>query len=164
MDTNWLCSISDGNLLKSIIVIEAEKSSLEEVFTLLLKNGVRELFLKPDRKTILRYVANAERPIILKPLLGRSPLQIFDNVYMPSLEKIIVDLWCDSNVYFGIEDRLATFYKSIIMNYTINFSKLMTYAKRRNQENEIKEQLLRVVGPELKMIIKKNNSLVNATL
>ncbi|MFT3746797.1 MAG: hypothetical protein QM768_00705 [Agriterribacter sp.] len=101
-----------------------------------------------------RYIFEAKHPVIIKPFLSRSPAQLIDDVKVPALEKILVDLYCDEQVYFAYQGhQLEIIYRNAIYRYALNFSKLLTYAKRRSREDEIKSLLMKVLEKDLKEII-----------
>jgi len=57
----------------------------------------------------------------------------------PLLEKILVDLFAEEKLfYFYRGSELRHIYENAIKSYTINFTKLFSYAKRREREQEIK--------------------------
>ena len=57
-----------------------------------------------------------------------------------TLEKIMVDLFADENLlHFYQGSEMVNIYEKIIDRYSINFTKLFSYAKRRKKEQEIKQ-------------------------
>lgn len=118
-------------------IVEVEKGSEESVFYFLsdIRNNV---FLNPS-KDILNKYAKTEKPIIIiKNLVTGSPLQIVNNVQIPSIEKILVDLIIDSELFSAYQGRDLT---SVIENAfeynTINMDTLLRYAGRRGKETMI---------------------------
>tara|TARA_R110002033_G_scaffold165923_1_gene204244 strand:- start:5780 stop:6526 length:747 start_codon:yes stop_codon:yes gene_type:complete len=118
-------------------IIEVEKGSEESVFYFLsdIRNNV---FLNPS-KDILNKYAKTEKPIvIIKNLVTSSPLQIVSNVQIPSIEKILVDLIVDNDLFSAYQGRDLT---SIIENAfeynTINMDTLLRYAGRRGKETMV---------------------------
>lgn len=85
-----------------------------------------------------------ENPMVLKSLSTRAPLQkITDKklkITVPHLEKILIDLFCDSKTfYFYGGKELENIYANALDLYTIDFSRLLNYAKRRGKESEIRD-------------------------
>lgn len=73
---------------------------------------------------------------------------------IPTLEKILVDLYCDDKVYFAFQGhQLSNIYRVAAARYALNFSRLFAYAKRRSREDEIRSLLLKVLDKDLKEII-----------
>lgn len=144
-------------IVSSLIVLEVEKGEMDSVFYSLKNNGFAEIFIKPDEKMVERYVSEARHPVIIKPFISRSPLQLVENelIMIPTLEKILVDLYCDDSVYFAFQEhQLENIYRIAAAEYILNFSTLFTYAKRRHRYNEIKNLLVKVSDDNLKSIIK----------
>ena len=94
------------------------------------------------------YVLEKEKPVVLKCLISRSPLQkITDKklkIKIPTLEKILTDIYCDRDTfYFYTRRELEAIFENAINRYPIDFSRLLAYAARRGKEIEIKEFLTR---------------------
>lgn len=156
-DTIWLNGFIELQTVSSLIVLEVEKGEMDSVFYSLKNNGFAEIFIKPDEKIVERYVSEARHPVIIKPFISRSPLQLVENelIMIPTLEKILVDLYCDDSVYFAFQGhQLENIYRIAAAEYILNFSTLFTYAKRRHREDEIKNLLLKVSDENLKKVIK----------
>ena len=90
------------------------------------------------------YIAESNKPVIVKKLLTRAPLTKTSEkkikFYTPSLEKILVDLFAEEKLYYYVQgSELIHIYENAITNYTINFTKLFSYAKRREREQDIKQ-------------------------
>jgi hypothetical protein len=153
-DTIWINDFTEMQATSSLIVLEVEKGEMETVFFLLRDKGFSEVFVKPDENIVRRHVSEAQRPIIIKPLVSRSPLQSIQGVCIPTLEKILVDLYCDDRIFFAFQGhQLAVIFRNVLSRYTLNFSTLLAYAKRRHREEEIKNLLLDASEKELKIIL-----------
>lgn len=156
-DTAWLNDFIELQTVSSQIVLEVEKEEMDSVFYALKSNGFAEIFIKPSKDMVERYVSEAAHPIIIKPFISRSPIQRIEGelIMIPTLEKILVDLYCDDSVYFAFQGhQLENIYRTAVAEYALNFSTLFTYAKRRHRYNEIKDLLLKVSDDNLKAIIK----------
>lgn len=143
-ETLWLNEFSNHQATTSFIVLEVEKELLDSVFYFLKNNKLTDLYLQPDEKMIEIYVLEKENPVVLKNLITRAPLQKISDkklkITVPHLEKILVDLFCDSKTfYFYAGKELENIYVNALERYTIDFSRLLNYAKRRGKEPEIRE-------------------------
>lgn len=143
-ETLCLNEFSNHQATTSFTVLEVEKELLDSVFYFLKKNKMNDLYLQPDEKMIERYVLEKENPVVLKSLITRAPLQKIKDkrlkITVPHLEKILVDLFCDSKTfYFYAGKELENIYTNALDFYTIDFSRLLNYAKRRGKESEIKD-------------------------
>ena len=121
-------------------IMEVEKDSVESVFYFLKDNRYRDVFLKPAGKEIDMYVSESSQAIIVSPLVTLSPVQKIKKITIPRLEKLLLDIYADRelfNVFQGSE--LSIIFNNAYNKYQINFSKLMSYAKRRGKEEELME-------------------------
>lgn len=156
-DTILLNGFTELQTVSSLIVLEVEKGKMDSVFYSLKNDGFTEIFIKPDENMVERYVSEAKHPVIVKPFISRSPLQLTEEVLVmtPTLEKILVDLYCDDSIYFAFQGyQLENIYRIAAAEYALNFSTLFTYAKRRHRKDEIKNLLLKVSDENLKKVIK----------
>ncbi|HYX07563.1 MAG TPA: DUF6577 family protein [Bacteroidales bacterium] len=156
--TNWINEFSQHQASKEILIIEIEKDFVESLYYYLKDQFKYDIYLNPDENTISFYVTESLYPVVIKNLITRSPL---DNstekhvkIYFPTLEKILVDLFADPKLfYFYQGTELIHIYENAITKYTLNFTKLFSYAKRRGKQNDIKLFMLDNLGPLLKDII-----------
>lgn len=142
-ESNLLNEFSQHQSSKSILLIETERDFLDSFFYELKEFYKGDVYLTPDEKTINLYVAESEQPIVVKKLVSRSPMsKQTDNkiqFYIPSLEKILVDIFSEDKLFYytqGIE--LIHIFENALNNYDINFTKLFSYAKRRERDVDIK--------------------------
>ena len=138
--TAWLNEFIELQATSFIYVLEVEKDSMSSVFHK-LKDAKKHInvFLKPDEKVIENYISETSQSIVIEPKLTRAPVSKKDHLVIPTLEKILVDLFCDEKLFFAYQGKqLVKIYESCLEKYFINFSRLFNYAKRRNREEAIK--------------------------
>lgn len=128
------------NLLfsKNTIFVEIESGFESIVFDELLNTFGNEytLLFNPNSETIARYMR--DELIIVKTLFSRSPVSKHSSSIM--LEKLVVDIIADKYLSNLLgTDNIEYVIKGIKKNYTINESKMFTYARRRNVEKELKD-------------------------
>ncbi len=145
-ETNWLNEFSQHQASKRILIIEVERDSLDSFFYELKENNRGEVYLTPDEKAINLYVAESLLPIVIKKLLTRSPLskraQNKLKFHTPLLEKILVDIFTDDKLfYYSQGSELIHIFENALKNYDINFTKLFSYAKRRERDKDLKDFL-----------------------
>ena len=143
-ETSWLNEFTNLQSVSSIIILEIEKELLASAFNYLQNTGINDLFLQPSGQEMERYIVKKENPVVLKSLISRSPVQkLFADkhtVSVPFLEKILVDLYCGTETfYFYQGSQLKHIFETALERYTIDFSRLLTYAKRRGKGSEIKK-------------------------
>lgn len=116
--------------------IEVEKVASEAVFHF-LQNQDKAVFYRPDRTEMDKYVYLGNAPIIVKNMVSESPLQRVRGIKIPTLEKLLVDMYCDPDFFYlqgGEYWRIMHHAHS----YAINTSKMFRYATRRNAVEAIK--------------------------
>lgn len=142
-ETAWLNEFAQHQISKSALLIEVERGFEESVFYALKDNQYNEVFINPDEQAIDVYIPESNQPIIIKRLITRAPLirrtekQVKFNT--PTLEKILVDIFVEKRLLHYLQgSELISIYENALSNYTINFTKLFSYAKRRERDLEIK--------------------------
>jgi hypothetical protein len=143
-ETEWLNEFSQHQASKRIILIEIEKDFMESLYYELKDSSRNELYLNPDDKAIDFYIAESNYPVVIKKLITRSPIakktEKKVKFHTPLLEKILVDLFAEERLFYYLQgSELMRIYENAISNYAINFTKLFSYAKRREREQEIKQ-------------------------
>lgn len=153
-DTKWVNDFVELQTTSSMVVVEVEKEIMDSVFYAFKDRNISEVYIKPDSTVIQKYVSEANRPVVIKPIVSRSPLQTIQDVKVPTLEKILVDIFCDDKLYYAFQgNQLQRIYEKVVTSHPINFSTLFTYAKRRNREPQIKSQFLHLSNKDIKRII-----------
>ena len=140
--TNWFNDFSIHLAMKNIIIIETEKDLVFPVFYLLKDKGYSDIFVNPDKKVVENYIFECNEAVAVKPIVTKSPLQNVNNVAVPKLEKMLVDLIAEKNLTLPFQGNEAiTIFKNAFDKNQINISTLLNYAKRRTAVSEIKEIL-----------------------
>ncbi len=143
-ESAWLNEFGQHQTSRSTLFIEIEKGFEESLFYE-LKDSIRsEVYLSPDEKAIDFYISESHQPVIVKKLITRAPISKRTErklkFYTPALEKILVDLYSEEKLFYFLQgSELIHIYENAISNYTINFTKLFSYAKRREREQDIKQ-------------------------
>jgi len=81
--------------------------------------------------------------LIVKNLISESPLKKVNQIVTPTLEKLLVDMTIDTNLYAAQQSEIRFIYDSIFNKYEINKNKMKRYAYRRNRELEV-EKLINI--------------------
>jgi hypothetical protein len=143
-DTNWMNEFSQHQLSKRLIIIEIEKDFVETLYYELKDRLKLDLFINPDEKIIDFYISESQNPIIIKKLITRSPISKKTKngikFHIPLLEKILVDLFTEKKLFHFYQGaELVYIFENVLKNYALNYTKLFSYAKRRNSEQSIKQ-------------------------
>lgn len=145
-DTSVLNKLSLHLSNKSFILVEVEKEASESVFYW-LKEQKFKVFYNPNIDILEEYIYSISKPIIVKSLISEAPLQNKDKYNTVTIEKILVDLICDKdlfNFYQGIEK--THIFKNAYNKYTINNDRLFRYASRRGIKEEIEYFVNKIIG------------------
>ncbi|WP_300565471.1 DUF6577 family protein [Flavobacterium sp.] len=139
-NTSWLNDFMLHQPFKQFTVIEVEKSAVEQVFVN-LSYDFKNVYLNPDSLFFERYISTMEDAIIIKNLHSESPTMKLNNIVVPMLEKILVDMLIDEDLFSAQQGELDYIFKSAYKKYTINESKMKRYASRRNRETELEKRI-----------------------
>jgi hypothetical protein len=127
------------NLLpfSSLIVIEVRKQSVSAVVSNLRKEGI-EAIEKTDYLSMEKYIESSD-PIVVRPVLSvNPPLESEYGVKIASLEKMLVDIVCDSGIYGQYQgEELAEIYRNATDRYAINYSRMLRYASGRKRKPDV---------------------------
>ena len=127
---------------KSIILLQVEKEAIEPVYSF-LKELNYNIFIQPEEKEIERYIYEPDVSIVLQTLISKSPTQRSGNTTTVTLEKLIVDMFSDRKLFAAFQgSELAHIVNNAFSRYSIDFTRLLTYAKRRGKEQDIRQFFL----------------------
>lgn len=128
----------------SYIIIEVENEAIYSIFSR-LQETERDVFVfSKSLSNNFYYTSLKDNSIILKALISRSPLIKQDGVYVPKIEKLLVDLFVDKKIFIMYQGQeLINIFENINEKYGINFTTLFRYAQRRNAKMNIKKFILK---------------------
>lgn len=135
-DTAWFNDLLVHQVLKTVIILEVEKDTAMSVFNFLSEQG-KGVFYEPDSQTLEFYVQTVIRPVIVKQLISQAPLNKEHEITIPRLEKLLVDLVTEKELYNSQHSELDHIYSTVKKIYNINQSSLLRYAGRRNRRKEV---------------------------
>lgn len=140
-NTSFLSNLMLHQPFNFITLLETDRDVTESVFQY-LKGSKKNVFLNPSKGVIQDYVQGSNDAIIVKPLISESPLQEIKKVKTATIEKILVDLICDTDLYVayqGVERKHI--FEEAFSQYTINEKTMLRYADRRKRKNELIQYL-----------------------
>ncbi len=154
-DTKWLNEFMIHQMFASFIVIESIDEALSGLYFKIKNKGFRDVYIEPDRNIFVHNIVTDKEPVILKRIYSNPPVISVNNVNIASLEKILVDLFCDKETFYAFQgSELVNIYKNSIKRYNLNIGKIIQYSRRRRREIELKKFLLEHLKEEVKGIIK----------
>ena len=119
-----------------VVYVETDRDSAETVFNF-LKDGNRDVYLRPDKDMIYRYVDMDSRVFFVKNLVSEAPLQKVSDVPMPTLEKLLVDILRDADFFYLQGSESEHIFENAFNLYAVNRNRLLRYAGRRKAKEEI---------------------------
>ena len=126
-------------------VVEVEKEYLQSVFQILKSNLNKVVLLKPAEEDKLNYwEPNA---VYVVELFKRSPL---NNDGTMTIEKLIVDLLFDNNIYslYSGQD-IDSAIDILCSKYSINYKTLFAYASRKGKKEELMQKIKKCIPLEI---------------
>lgn len=123
------------------VFVDVEKEVMESAFNALqcMELG-RNIFLAPSLIECNRYLTGTDS-IVVRHLTGQSPLTVVNGCTVPRLEKILVDVIGDNELFFASGYETYNIFEFALERNHINKSKLLRYASRRNRREKV-EQIL----------------------
>lgn len=142
--TGVINDFSQHYAITNYIIVETEKIAINRVLNLLKENLNHDYIVLTEDMFVKNseYFLNENSIlVIVKQLIQKAPLTKIDGEYLPSLEKIMVDLIKDQ-MYLQYQGKeLEHIFENITDDYSINVKKLLSYAKLRGVLNNIEETL-----------------------
>lgn len=122
--------------------VDVEKDGMEAVFHALQNMNLgRNILIAPTARECDRYLTGSDA-IVVRQLIGQSPLTDVDGCVVPRIEKILVDAVGDNELFYTSGSEIYNIFEDVCNRVNVNKSKLMRYASRRNR----KEQIERIIN------------------
>lgn len=117
--------------------VDVEKDGMETVFHTLqdMRLG-RNILFSPSAVDCERYLTGTDS-IVVRQLIGQSPLTEVNGCKVPRIEKILVDALGDNELSFAGGSEIYNIYEYARERNNVNMSKLLRYASRRNRKNKV---------------------------
>ena len=140
-NTKWLNDLMRHQPFKYYTVIEVEKEADEQVFNA-ISEWNKNVYFNPDEEILERYISsNSEEVTIIKNLVTEAPTSKRNKIEIPTLEKILVDIIIDKELFAAQQGELDIIYSTAFKKYAINTAKMKRYAIRRNKESEVEKMI-----------------------
>ncbi len=117
-------------------IIDTEREASKSVL-FLLKDYYKHVFYKASKEMFVDYFPDLKNIIIIRDLVTEAPVQSVNKIPTVTIEKLLVDLYCDSEFEYLQGNELSYIYKNAFDKYTVNESKLLRYASRKGKKVEI---------------------------
>lgn len=125
---------------QSMRIVETEKEVAESVFNFLNRQFGGRVFLHPDRLTFERYIITRSDSIIITTLLTQSPQQKVEDIPTAKLEKILVDVFANEDIFYIFHgEELTHIFETAFERYHVSQKTLFRYARRRKIDQKIRK-------------------------
>jgi hypothetical protein len=82
-----------------------------------------------------KYLPNNKDVLIVKPLVTEAPTQNIKELVTISLEKLLVDIYCDDVIFAPQQgSEMRTIFENALTKYAINQSRMLRYANRKGKK------------------------------
>lgn len=155
VDTYCVWSLTSLNPLflhqriRKLTIVEVERSDQRMVFERLRAERFRNVILETESKWVADHIGGTDFDVVVRQLVTKAPLED-KKKGIPTLEKILVDLFIDGQTLAGIAPSdLEHLIDLAFTEYTIDVRVLRSYARRRSAWDRLKSYLdWRTVAPE----------------
>ncbi|TJX59287.1 hypothetical protein E8P77_21495 [Soehngenia saccharolytica] len=136
-ETSWLNNYMVHQAFSNSIILEVEKDAASAVFSF-LQESYRDIYLNPDRFVVENYIITGQDSIVIKNITLTSPLIEREDVIVPTIEKILVDIYTDDEFFVSYQGgELENIFKEFFTSFKINQSTLRQYANKRHVRDRL---------------------------
>jgi len=127
-----------------MIIVDVERL-LEQSFPDAIREKCTNIVVlpKPNRDEFIKFGSTRDI-IILHTLTTEAPIESYEGISVPTAEKMLVDICVNPEFEFLQGSELTRIYKEVFEGYDISRSRLLRYAKRRNLEEIVQNQLAKI--------------------
>lgn len=116
------------------ILIEVEKDATQSVF-FFLKEGKYPVFVEPTEEIFEKYLSDEKENFIVRSLITEAPLQKVEGLNTVTIEKMLVDVFCDELVFSAQQGaEMRTIFLEALNKYSVNENRMLRYADRRRKK------------------------------
>jgi hypothetical protein len=123
------------------LLIEVEKEATQSIFYF-LKDAKYSVFIDPTSDLLEKYLPSEKESLIVKSLVSEAPIQNIKGINTATLEKILVDIFCD-DVLFSAQQggEMRSLFKEALNKYSVNENRMLRYADRRRKKESLTKYL-----------------------
>ena len=117
------------------LLIEVEKEATQSIFYFLRETTKYPIFIAPTSELLEKYLPLEKEALIIRPLVSEAPIQNVKGIYTASLEKMLVDVFCDAIIFSAQQgSEMRTLFKEAFNKYSVNENRMLRYADRRGKK------------------------------
>jgi len=122
-------------------IVEVERDAVDGVFYF-LKASRQNVLLNPSAEIFSRYADQQKDTLVVRSLVSEAPTQKVNAVQTTTLEKLLVDIFCDESIFSAQQgSEMSTIFREAYSRYTVHENRMMRYADRRNKKTELEKFL-----------------------
>ena len=125
----------------NIVFVDVERIAADAVYYRLKENFPKVMLIRNRYADISEF----NDTVFVRPMISDSPVQKTDGIYLPTIEKFLVDIGFDKEFLPFQGYELERIYRSAFENYTVNRNKMLRYAGRKHKREET-EELLKTIN------------------
>jgi len=119
----------------NVSFVDVEKDAVDSVY-----HALKEEFTKVMAvQNLYDGLSDFKDYIVVRSLITEAPIQQTGNVNTATLEKILVDLAVDKELFSFQGSEIYSIFESAMEKYTINQNTLLRYAARKHKKEEVKK-------------------------
>lgn len=123
------------------LIVEVEKEATISVFYF-LKEFYQPVFFEPTNDILNKFLPIDKEAIIIKPLVSESPVQNTNGIDTVSIEKLLIDIFCDGVVFSAQQGaEMRTIFNEALAKYSVNQDRMLRYASRRGKKESFQKYL-----------------------
>ncbi|WP_338078493.1 DUF6577 family protein [Aquirufa ecclesiirivi] len=123
------------------LLIEVEKEATQSVFYF-LKDAQYSVFIEPTSDLLEKYAPKEKESLIIRSLVSEAPLQSIKGINTTSLEKMLVDVFCDDVIFPSQQGaEMRTLFMEALNKYSVNENRMLRYASRRGKKESFSKYL-----------------------
>lgn len=127
-------------VVNNAIYVETNRDAIGTVFNRLKEQGLT-VYKQPDAVFMFDYVNLQDKCIIVKPYITEAPVKKINNIVVPTLEKLLVDIQRDPDFDYMRGSESHYIFETAIDQFLVNETKLLRYANRRGCKEELLLQI-----------------------
>lgn len=141
-NTKWLNEFMTHQPVRFYILIEVEKDGMEPLFYFLKEHTSKEVFLNPSASFLEKYATHEQEFVLVTHLVTEAPAQEVEKTKVPTLEKMLVDIFSDDVIFASQQGQeMKTIFSNAFDKYLIDKPKLLRYAARRSKREELENYI-----------------------
>ena len=127
------------------LLIEVEKDATQSIFYF-LKEANYSVFIDPTSDLLEKYLPSKKESLIIRSLVSEAPIQNVKGINTASLEKILVDVYCDEVIFSSQQGaEMRKLFIEALNKYSVNENRMLRYADRRRKKEEL-DQFVKTIS------------------